>query len=84
MGHSGFSWTHDTYAGLSMAFDGTRLAVRDGCFRDNSPFHLAIYSKDGLDYLAAYWNSVSQAAASSVIRLFWQEEPLVRWAETGP
>lgn len=84
LGHSGFSWTHDTYAGLSMAFDGTRLAVRDGCFRDNSPFHLAIYSKDGLDYLAAYWNSVSQAAASSVIRLFWQEEPLVRWAETGP
>ena len=89
--HGGFSWADDQYAGLSMAFDGERLAVRDGCRRDNSPFHLAIYSRDGLDYLATYQNSVAQAADDSNIgplyydmaRLFWLGTPIIRWTESA-
>lgn len=83
LGCGGFSWAHDAYSGLDMAFDGTRLAIRDSSYFDSDPFWLAVYSRDGLDYLASYRSSIPQAADSSGIRLFWPGEPLVRWAETG-
>lgn len=59
--HGSFSWAHDSRHGLDMAFDGQRLAIRDSSEYDSQPFYLAIYSKDGLEYLADYYNSASRA-----------------------
>lgn len=90
LGYGGFSWVDNAYGGLIMAFDGERLVIRDSAYSDSDPFWLAIYTKDGLDYLATYRNSVSQAADNSsgptfydTARPFWIEEPQVRWTETA-
>ena len=90
LGCGGFTWTDDTYSCLAMAWDGERLAVWDSELRNGSLFHLAVYSRDGLDYLATYQNSVSQASDNSAgpvyyafTQLFWLETPQVRWAKTG-
>lgn len=61
LGCGGFSWIDDYYYGnIDMDFNGERLAIRDSSKRENSPFHLAVYSQDGLDYLAAYTHTLAQ------------------------
>ena len=72
-----------------MAFDGQRLAIRDSEAYDSNPFYLAIYSKDGLEYLADYYNSASRAGnalytafSHSAVQTSWIEEHLVCWTET--
>lgn len=88
--HGGFSWADDAFSGLVMAFDGERLAIRDSTNSPCNPFCLSIYSVDGLEYLADYYNSVSQAGStftgtSSVpgVQLSWTEPQMVRFTETG-
>lgn len=90
LGCGGFSWASDSYSGLAMAFNEERLAVRDSSYSDSSSFWLAVYSRDGLDCLTIYRNSVSQAAHNlagptyyDTARLFWTGGPLVRWEETA-
>lgn len=85
LGYGGFSWADNSYSSLAMAFDGARLAIRDSSYSvaDGDPFWLAIYSKDGLDYLASYQSSLLLASGSNRNRLFWTGTPLVRWLETG-
>lgn len=88
--HGSFSWAHDSRHGLDMAFDGQRLAIRDSEAYDSNPFYLAIYSKDGLEYLADYYNSASRAGnalytafSHSAVQTSWIEEQMVRWTETS-
>lgn len=88
--HGSFSWAHDSRHALDMAFDGQRLAIRDTDTYDSSPFYLAIYSKDGLEYLADYYNSASRAGNTlsalfslSSVQTSWIEPNLVRWTETS-
>ena len=88
--HGSFSWAHDSRHSLDMAFDGQRLAIRDSSEYDSQPFYLAIYSKDGLEYLADYYNSASRAGnalytafSHSAVQTSWIEEQLVRWTETS-
>ena len=85
LGHGGFSWADNSYSSLAMAFDGERLAIRDSSYSvaDGDPFWLAVYSKDGLDYLASYQSSLLLASGSNCNRLFWTGTPLVRWSETA-
>lgn len=88
--HGGFSWTHDSRHSLDMVFDGQRLAIRDSSTYDSNPFSLAVYSKDGLEYLADYYSSVAQSAnvlnstfSLSHVQTSWIEEQTIRWAETS-
>lgn len=88
--HGSFSWAHDSRHSLDMAFDGQRLAIRDSSEYDSQPFYLAIYSKDGLEYLADYYNSASRAGnalytafSHSAVQTSWIEEQLVCWTETS-
>ena len=61
LGCGGFSWIDDYYYGnIDMDFNGERLAVRDSSQKESSPFHLAVYSQDGLDYLATYTHTLAQ------------------------
>lgn len=90
LGHGSFSWIHDSSHRLGMAFDGQRLAIRDSTTYDSNPFSLAVYSKDGLEYLADYYNSASQAGnmlytsfSFSGVQTSWIEPHLVRWTETS-
>lgn len=90
LGYGSFRWTHDSRHSLDMVFDGQRLAVRDSETYDSNPFYLAIYSKDGLEYLADYYNSASRAGNTlsalfslSSVQASWIEPNLVRWTETS-
>lgn len=86
----GFNWVDDAFSGLVMAFDGERLAIRDNTNSPYNAFCLSIYSADGLEYLADYHNSVSQAGSSFTgtasvpgVQLSWIEPQMVRFTETG-
>lgn len=90
LGHGSFSWTFDFRHNLDMAFDGQRLAIRDTSDSSSNPFQLAVYSQNGLEYLANYYNSASYAANSPAnrsntapVQSSWIEPNLVRWAETS-
>ena len=85
---SSFSTLDSHYRTMDMAYDGTSLAIRDVINYTTTGFYLAVYSRDGLDYLGSYTFSLNPAHLTAPP---WPCEmrfpilsPLLSWGQSSP
>ena len=80
-----FNWVDDYYSPLYMAYNGRTLAIRDTPSRSGTDFYLALYSKEGLEYLGSYSCSLNPpnrgyGGCDLTVPI---QSPLLTWTESG-
>ena len=80
-----FNWIDDYYSPLYLAYNGHTLAIRDTPSRNGTDFYLALYSKEGLEYLGSYSCSLNPpnrgyGGCDLTVPI---QSPLLTWTESG-